>query len=85
MRSTVTITTVAPAPVIQTITAPTGQATFTIVTEPGHTYRVLYTDDLGSTAPWAQLGRDFVASNTYASITDFITSPRRFYRVYVVE
>jgi hypothetical protein len=85
VRSSVTTTTLARAPVIQTISVPSGQATFTIITEPGHTYRVLYTDDLGSTAPWNQLGRDFVAANPYASITDFITSAHRFYRVYLVE
>ncbi len=85
LRSTVTITTVAPQPVIQSISAPSGQATFTIATTPGHTYRVLYTDDLASPAPWNQLDLDFVAANPYASISDFITSPRRFYRIYLVE
>jgi lamin tail-like protein/putative Ig domain-containing protein len=85
VRSTVTITTVAPAPIIDSIAAPNGQATFTILTTPGHTYRVLYTDELGTTAPWTQLDRDFVAANPYASISDFITSPHRFYRIYVVE
>ena len=85
VRSSVTTTTVAPAPIIQTISAPSGQATFTIITELGHTYRVLFTDDLASTAPWIQLGRDFVAANPYASITDFVTSAHRFYRVYLVE
>ena len=85
IRSAVTITTVAPAPVMHTLSAPSGQATFTITTTPGHTYRVLYTDDLGSSDPWMQLGRDFVAANPYASITDFVTAPHRFYQVYLVE
>lgn len=85
VRSAVTITTVAPPPVIQTITAPAGQATFTIATTPGHTYRVLYTDELGSAAPWTQLDQDFVAAGPYASISDFVTAPHRFYKVYLVE
>lgn len=85
VRSTVTITTVAPEPILHTMVAPNGQATFTIVTTPGHTYRVLYKDDLGSPAPWLQLDRDFVAANPYASITDMITAPQRFYRVLLVE
>lgn len=85
IRASVTTTTLAPAPTLHTIVAPNGQATFTIVTTPGHTYRVLYKDDLGSSAPWLQLDRDFAAANPYASITDFITSSQRFYRVLLVE
>ena len=64
--------------------APAGQATFTIATTPGHTYRVLYTDELGS-ENWTQLYQDFVSAQPYASITDFVTGPRRFYKIYLVE
>ena len=85
VRSAVTVTTVAPAPVIQTIMAPGGQATFTIATTPGHTYRILYKNELESPAAWTQLDQDFVAGGPYVSISDFITAPRRFYQVYLVE
>ena len=85
VRSTVTITTIAPPPVIQTITAPAGQATFTIATSPGHTYRVQYKDELSSPVPWTQFDRDFVAAGPYCSISDFISSPHRFYRIFLVE
>ncbi len=57
-----------------------GQATFTIQTTVGRTYRVFYNDDL-STAMWMQLGPDFVAANPTASISDSAANPKRFYRV----
>jgi hypothetical protein len=57
-----------------------GQATFTIETTVGRTYRVFYKDDL-STAGWTQLGPDFVAANPTASISDSAANPQRFYRV----
>jgi hypothetical protein len=41
---------------------------------------VLYTDDL-NTSTWTQLGRDFVAANPYASLSDGSAVPQRFYRV----
>jgi len=85
VRSAVTITTVAPPPVIQTIMAPGGQATFTIATTPGHTYRVLYKDELESPAAWAPFDQDFVAAGPYVSISDFVTAPRRFYQILLVE
>src|SRR5205085_1330073 len=84
VRSTVTITTVAPPPFIQTITAPAGQATFTIATSLGHTYRVEYKDEL-SAVSWTQFDRDFVAAGPYCSLSDFVISPHRFYRIYLVE
>jgi hypothetical protein len=57
-----------------------GQATFTIETTVGRTYRVFYKDDL-STPTWTQLGPDFVAANPTASISDSAANPQRFYRV----
>lgn len=69
-----------PPPVIGSVFNIGGQATFTIETTPGRTYRVFYTDDL-NTLIWTQLGRDFVAANPYASLTDGSGAPRRFYRV----
>lgn len=67
-------------PTIQSVFTVGGHATFTIDTIPGHTYRVLYTDDL-TAAQWNQLGRDFVSANEYASITDPGAAPKRFYQV----
>jgi hypothetical protein len=69
-----------PPPVIGSVFSIAGQATFTIETTVGRTYRVEYTDDLGSGA-WLQLDRDFVAANPYASLTDGAAAPQRFYRV----
>ena len=57
-----------------------GQATFTIETIPGRTYRVFYKDDIDAPS-WTQLGPDFVAANATASLSDNVVSPRRFYRV----
>jgi hypothetical protein len=54
--------------------------TFSIETTPARAYRVLYTDNLGS-GSWAQLGRVLVAANPYASLTDSLTQPQRFYQV----
>jgi hypothetical protein len=73
-------TTVAPGPTIHTVFASGGQATFTIETASGATYRVWYRDDL-STGAWMQLGPDFVAANASASVTDTLAGERRFYRV----
>ena len=75
-----TVITVTPRPVIESIFHVGGQGTFTIETTPGRSYRVLYTDDLKNST-WTQLGRDFVAANPYASLTDNATAPQRFYRV----
>jgi hypothetical protein len=75
-----TVTTVTPPPVIESVFHVAGQATFTIETTPGRTYRVLYSDDLNSST-WIQIGRDFVAANPYASFTDGSAALRRFYRV----
>jgi hypothetical protein len=69
-----------PPPVIGSIFNLAGQATFTIQTTVGRTYRAQYTDDLNSGA-WLQLDRDFVAANPYASLTDGAAAPQRFYRV----
>ncbi len=67
-------------PTIQSVFNVEGRATFTIGTIVGHTYRVIYADDL--TAPvWVQLGRDFMAANPYASITDPGAVPQRYYQV----
>ena len=61
-----------------------GQATLTFTTIPGHTYRIQYTDNL-SAPVWTQINSDFVAANASASITDFFTGPKRFYRVVWLE
>jgi hypothetical protein len=74
------VITVTPPPTIYSVASINGQATFTIETTPGRTFRVFYTDDLSS-ANWTQLDRDFVAANPYASITDGAAAPQRFYRV----
>jgi hypothetical protein len=73
-----------PPPVIGSVFTIGGQATFTIATTPGRTYRVLYTVDLNS-GTWLQLDRDFVAANPSASLTDGAAAPQRFYRVQQVE
>jgi hypothetical protein len=67
-------------PVIQSFASFGGQATFTIETIPGHTYRVLYKDDLNAPT-WTQFAPDFVAANTIASITQDNSAPARFYVV----
>jgi hypothetical protein len=69
-----------PPPVINSVFTLAGQASFTIETTVGRTYRAEYTDDLNS-ATWFQLDRDFVAANPYASLTDGSAVPQRFYRV----
>jgi len=72
--------TITPGPVIHSVLSVNGQAVFTIDTVPGRTYRVFYKDDLGAAA-WTQLGPDFVAANPYASISDNVAAPHRFYLV----
>lgn len=67
-------------PAIYTISAPPGQVTFSIETTVGRAYRVLYSDDL-TEGEWSQLDRDFVAANPYASLTDTLSRPQRFYKV----
>jgi hypothetical protein len=74
------ITVITPPPVIESVFHTGGQATFTIATTPGRSYRVFYTDSL-STPLWRQLDRDFVAAAEAASISDPGTSAQRFYRV----
>ena len=76
-RTTVTLDT---APRIYTVTAPPGEVTFSIETEVGRAYRVMYSDDLAG-GEWSQLDRDFVAANATASLTDTLARPRRFYQV----
>jgi hypothetical protein len=73
-----------PLPLIRSVAGPNGQITFTIDTIAGRTYRVFYSDDLTG-AVWTQLDRDFVAANVYASISDILTAPQRFYRVQQVD
>jgi len=68
-------------PQIHSVAAVTGgQATFTIDTTVGRTYRVFYKDELNAPL-WTQLGPDFVAANPTASISDSAANPHRFYRV----
>ena len=71
-------------PAIYAFALGAGQATFTFEAVPGRTYRVLYKDDL-SAAVWTELDRDFVAANSIASITDILTTPRRFYQVLQID
>jgi hypothetical protein len=71
-------------PEIQSIFNVGGRATFTIGTLVGHSYRILYTDDL-SVPVWTQLGRDFMAANPYASITDLGAAPQRYYQVIMLD
>ena len=67
-------------PLIRSVFTVNGQASFSIETIPGHTYRVSYKDDLDAPT-WTLLGPDFVAANATASLTDNMSTPRRFYRV----
>jgi hypothetical protein len=67
-------------PLLYAAAGPGGQFTFTIQTIVGRTYRVFYIDDIDG-AVWTQFDRDFVAANPYASITDALSNPHRFYRV----
>jgi hypothetical protein len=73
-----------PGPKIYSFASFNGQTTFTIATTPGKTYRVFYKDDLAAPA-WTQLGPDFVAANSTASLSDAVTLPQRFYRVFQVD
>ena len=67
-------------PLLYAAAGPGGQFTFTIQTIVGRSYRVYYIDDIDG-AIWNQLDRDFMAANPYASITDALSNPHRFYRV----
>jgi hypothetical protein len=77
---TQTIVTPDVPPAFYAVFAPPGQVTFSIETTPGRAYRVLYADELGG-GTWLQLGRDFVAANPYASLTDSLAQPQRYYQV----
>ncbi len=72
--------TTSPPPAIRSIVHVNGQVLITIDTIPGHTYRVLYKDDLAAPG-WRQLDRDFVAANPMASLTDLVSAAQRFYQV----
>ena len=76
--------TVQVGPVIESVANINGQATFTIQTTPGRTYRVFYKDDLDA-AEWTQFGPDFVAANTIASITQNSPGARRYFIVQQLE
>jgi hypothetical protein len=78
------VTVVTAGPRLFSVIIINGQATFTIETTIGRTYRVLYKDDFNATG-WTQLGPDFVAANSNASITDNVPQPQRFYRVQQVD
>jgi hypothetical protein len=74
-------TTGTPAPLIYFANLPPdGKFTLSFSTIAGRTYRVNYKNDLGDPA-WLELDRDFVASGTTASITDFANVAHRFYQV----
>jgi hypothetical protein len=77
---TQTIITADVPPSFYAVFAPPGQVTFSIETTPGRAYRVLYTDDLAG-GTWVPFGRDFVAANPYASLTDSLALPQRYYQV----
>jgi hypothetical protein len=58
---------------------------FTVLTVPGHVYRVEFTDDLGS-GLWTALMPDLTATSDSIIITDNLGAhPQRFYRVLLVE
>ena len=58
---------------------------FSFITIPGHTYRVLYKDNVNAPT-WTQLQRDFIAANSSASITDLMGArTRRFYKILQVD
>jgi hypothetical protein len=62
----------------------TGNVSVTWQTNPGKTYRVLYTGDLST--PWTALGSDVTATGTTASIIDSTNNGRqRFYRIMQVD
>ena len=67
-------------PQIRSVFSVSGQASFSIETIPGHTYRVFYKDDLNAPT-WTPLGPEFVAANNSASLSDNLSGLRRFYRV----
>ncbi len=71
-------------PLIYTVASQNGQTTFSFEALPGRTYRVYYSDDLAA-GVWSPIGRDFVAANDIASLTDFTSAAHRFYRVQLVE
>jgi len=60
------------------------QATDAFTANVGHTYRVVATDDL-TTRIWTPVDRDFVAANPTISITDYVSVPKRFYRVLLLD
>jgi hypothetical protein len=72
------------AATIYEVASVNGQSTLTFTTIPGHTYRIQYADNLAAPV-WTQIHRDFVAANSSASVTDFVTVSKRFYRVLWLE
>jgi hypothetical protein len=78
------VTNTASGPHLFAVAGPWQPITFAIESQPGHAYRVYYTDTLFPPR-WTQLFPDFVASGTTASITDTPASASRFYRVLRVD
>jgi hypothetical protein len=71
-------------PLLHSVFCVGAQTSFTFDSIPGRAYRVFYTDDL-SASTWRQLGPDFVSANRTVSLTDPVSAPQRFYRVYLLE
>jgi hypothetical protein len=56
----------------------------TFESEPGHTYRVEFKNDLNEIT-WRPLGTNQFATGATLTISDSPTGPQRFYRVVLVE
>jgi len=84
LPESVPVTNTASGPHLFAVAGPWQPITFAIESQPGHAYRVYYTDTLFPPR-WTQLFPDFVASGTTASITDTPASASRFYRVLRVD
>lgn len=73
------------APSLTGITLQANQGcVLTFDSEPGHTYRVEFKDELNE-ATWRPIGTNQFATGTTLSFSDNITAPQRFYRVVLVE
>jgi hypothetical protein len=81
-----TVTVVASPTVTASLSFAPGNATISWTALPGHTYRVQYTDNLGSPSSWQTLSPDITASGSIATATDSAPNPtQRFYRILFVQ
>ena len=81
LNSTIPVSPIGSAPLIQSVTLNDGAAVITWTANPGNVYRLQFKDDF-NTPKWLDAAPDILATDSEASATNSIVgAPQRFYRV----